>query len=106
MGNFSKLLPSDSLPKWQVALIVSIPVAFGLGYLYYKCNVDNKQIIISGKVAKEKDRTDGIVKEEIKAAAESKPAPVLVRIRHYDDIGYFSFSVLTNVFLVDAFKTS
>ncbi len=50
MGGFSKLLPSDTLPKWQVALIISVPVAFGLGYLYYKLNVTKKQIIIAKTV--------------------------------------------------------
>ncbi|XKL61484.1 hypothetical protein PGB90_008541 [Kerria lacca] len=56
MGNFSKLLPNDSLPKWQVALIISVPVAFGLGYLYYKSNLGNKALIISSNVNNEKEK--------------------------------------------------
>lgn len=81
MGSFSKLLPKESLPKWQVALIVSIPVAFGLGYLYYKCNVSDKQIIVSSKVVKEKDQKDSAVKKE---PEPPKPEKILVSIRHYD----------------------
>lgn len=76
MGSFSKLLPKESLPKWQVALIVSIPVAFGLGYLYYKCNVTEKQIIVSSKVVKEKD-----VKKEVE-----KPEKVLTAAQEADKI--------------------
>lgn len=54
MGTFSKLLPQDSLPKWQVALLASIPVAFGLGYLYYRFNVNTKELIVVNKVSKDK----------------------------------------------------
>lgn len=54
MGTFSKLLPQESLPKWQVALLASIPVAFGLGYLYYRFNVSTKELIVVNKVSKDK----------------------------------------------------
>lgn len=57
MGNFSKLLPNDSLPKWQIALIVSVPVAFGLGYLYYRLNVNNKRIIVRSNASKEEEKS-------------------------------------------------
>lgn len=57
MGNFSKLLPNDSMPKWQIALIVSVPVAFGLGYLYYRLNVNNKRIIVRSNASKEEEKS-------------------------------------------------
>ena len=88
MGSFSKLLPKESLPKWQVALIVSIPVAFGLGYLYYKCSVGDKEIIVSSKIVGEKEQKDGTVQKEPEPA---KPVKVLVGIRNYD----FNLCVLT-----------
>lgn len=65
MGTFSKLLPNESLPKWQVALIVSIPVAFGLGYLYYRCNIGGKEIVLSNKVVKEKEKVDTVAKSDL-----------------------------------------
>lgn len=83
MGSFSKLLPNESLPKWQVALIVSIPVAFGLGYLYYKCSVGDKEIILSSKVVKEKEK-------EVKEVEPPKPV-ILVSMEHFGMTLCFSF---------------
>ncbi|XP_066590635.1 mitochondrial import receptor subunit TOM70 isoform X2 [Prorops nasuta] len=36
--NGSNSIAGNSLPKWQVALFVGAPIAFGLGYIYYKNN--------------------------------------------------------------------
>lgn len=71
MGTFSKLLPQESLPKWQVALLVSIPVAVGLGYLYYRFNVSTKELIVVNKVSKEKGSAKGSTetKEEIEVVS-------------------------------------
>lgn len=76
MGNFSKLLPNDSLPKWQVALIISVPVAFGLGYLYYKSNLGNKALIISSNVNNEKEKA----KVSSQNSQSTKPVEVVVSI--------------------------
>lgn len=56
MVSLSKIAASsdNSLPKWQIALIASVPIAVGLGYLYYRRNNDKVVVKENGISATKK----------------------------------------------------